>query len=113
MYLGDRAAGATLWFDFTTALNGVPTVLTGTPALSVYKNSVTQSTAGITLTASYDSVVGLNHVVIDTSADGTFYAAGNSFSVVITTGTVGGESVVGHVEGYFTLAVKSGHTGDL
>ena len=102
---GDYAAGATVVFDFTTAVNGLPTALAGTPALSIYKNSVTQSTAGITLTASYDSVTGFNHVVIDTSADGTFYAAGNHFTVMISTGTVGGVSVVGSVVGSFTLGV--------
>ena len=46
----------------------------GTPALSVYKNSTTESTSGITLAVDYDSRTGMHHVVIDTSSDGTFYA---------------------------------------
>jgi hypothetical protein len=107
-WLGNRAAASTVVFNFTTTSFGTPTTLSGTPAISIYKNSVTQSTTGITLTVDYDSVTGLNHVVIDTSADGTFYATGNDFSIVITTGTVGGVSVVGYVVGEFTIPGTSG-----
>lgn len=105
-YLGDFAAGDTIDFMFTTyrPSTGVPFTLGGTPAVSVYKdNSTTQSTAGITLTASFDSVTGLNHVRITTSSDGTFYADGSTFECVITTGTVDGVSVVGSCIGRFTL----------
>ncbi len=105
-YLGDFAAGDTIDFMFTTfrPSTGAPFTLGGTPAVSVYKdNSTTQSTAGITLTASFDSVTGLNHVRITTSSDGTFYADGSSFECVITTGTVDGVSVVGSCIGRFTL----------
>jgi hypothetical protein len=103
-WLGDYAEDfATLNFKFTTAVNGVPTTLSGTPAVSVYKaNNITQSTAGITLTADFDSVTGLNNVLIDLSAD-VFYAVANDYMVVITTGTVGGKSVVGHVVGQFSI----------
>jgi hypothetical protein len=70
----------------------------------VYKDaSTTQSTAGVTLTADFDAVTGLNHVAIDTSADGTFYAVGSFFDVVVTTGTVDSVSAVGVVVGRFTL----------
>ena len=57
----------------------------------------------MTLTADFDGVTGLNHVTIDTSADGSFYAAGSSFQVVITAGTVDSVSVVGQPVGEFTL----------
>lgn len=105
MGLGDYAPGTVIYTNFTTVdSTGAPTVLTGTPAISVYKDdSTTQSTSGVTLTASFDSVTGLNNVKIDTSADGTFYAAGSDFSIVITAGTVGGVSVVGYVVGRFSL----------
>src|SRR5690606_14803950 len=66
-------------------------------------NSNTESTSGITLTASADSRTGANRVVIDTSSDGSFYSAGSDFTVMITTGTVDGNSVVGYVVGRFTL----------
>jgi hypothetical protein len=105
-YLGDFAAGDTIDFMFTTfrPSTGAPFTLGGTPAVSVYKdNSTTQSTAGITLTASFDSVTGLNHVRITTSSDGTFYADGSTFECVITTGTVDSVSVVGSCIGRFTL----------
>jgi hypothetical protein len=104
--LGDFAPSSVVYDKFTTtsASTGAATTLSGTPALSVYKdNSTTQSTSGVTLTADFDSVTGLNHVAVDTSADGTFYSAGSSFDVVITAGTVGGTSAVGYVVASFTL----------
>lgn len=101
------AAGDTVYRKFTTRAfsTGVPTTLGGSPVVSIYKDdSLTQSTTGVTLTADFDNVTGLNHVTIDTSADGTFYANGHHFELVITTGTVGGVSVVGEVVGSFDLA---------
>ncbi len=120
MYLGDLAEDQFLYFTFTTRnSSGVPTTLSGTPVLSVYKdNNTTQSTAGITLTADFDSVTGLNHVAIDLSAD-AFYETGADYSVVITTGTVDSASVVGETVATFsienrfeevTLSAKT-HTG--
>lgn len=105
-YKGDYAAGDTVHFKFTTRRfsSGAPYQLAGTPSLQVYKsNSTTQSTAGITLTVDFDSVTGQNHVAIDTSADGTFYADGNQFDVCVAAGTVDSVSVVGEVVGRFTL----------
>ena len=110
MSLGDFDSSAVIYFKFTTfrPSTGAPFTLAGTPALSVYKdNSTTQSTSGITLTADFDSVTGLNHVAVDTSADGTFYSAGSFFDVVITTGTVDSVSAVGVVVGRFTLRKTS------
>jgi hypothetical protein len=102
--LGDRAVGTTLAFDFNThQADGTPITLAGTPAISVYKNSTTESTTGVTLTVDYDARTGMHHVVLDTSADGTFYATGNDFSVVVTTGTVNSISVVGTVVARFSL----------
>jgi hypothetical protein len=105
VYQGDYLAASTVVFNFNTAsfADGSPVTLGGTPALSVYKNSTTESTAGVTLTVDYDSRTGMHHVAIDTSADGTFYAAGNDFDVIVTTGTVGGTSVVGRKVGSFSL----------
>lgn len=102
--LGDRATGSAIVFDFNThKADGTPITLAGPPAISVYKNSTTESTAGVTLSVDYDSRTGMHHVAIDTSADGTFYATGNDFSVVITTGTVDSISVVGTVVANFSL----------
>lgn len=109
-HLGDFDTSAVIYGKFTTfrPSTGAAFTLGGTPALSVYKdNDVTQSTTGVTLTADFDSVTGLNHFAIDTSADGTFYSAGSFFDIVITTGTVDSVSVVGSVVGSFTLRKNS------
>jgi hypothetical protein len=103
-YLGNYAEDyATLNFKFSThKADGTPIALTD-GAISVYKaNSTTQSTAGITLTADFDSVTGLNNVLVDLSAD-AFYAVGNDYSVVITAGTVDSVSVVGTVLAHFSI----------
>ena len=109
-HLGDFDASTVIYGKFTTyrPSTGAAFTLGGTPALSVYKdNSTTQSTTGVTLTADFDAVTGLNHFAIDTSADGTFYSAGSFFSIVITTGTVDSVSVVGTVVAEFTLRKSS------
>lgn len=105
--LGDYAPATNICGKFPTfrPSTGATFTLAGTPALSVYKDSsTTQSTTGVTLTADFDSVTGLNHFCIDTSADGTFYSAGSNFDIVITTGTVDSVSVTGAVVANFTLS---------
>lgn len=109
-HLGDFDASTVVYGKFTTfrPSTGATFTLGGTPALSVYKdNSTTQSTTGVTLTVDFDSVTGLHHFAIDTSADGTFYSAGSFFSIVITTGTVDSVSVVGSVVAEFTIRKNS------
>jgi hypothetical protein len=109
-HLGDFDLTTVIYGKFTTfrPSTGAAYTLAGTPVLSVYKNnSTTQSTTGVTLTADFDSVTGLNHFAIDTSADGTFYSTGGFFDIVITTGTVDSVSVVGSVVGSFTLRANS------
>jgi hypothetical protein len=101
--LGDRALGSTIDLKFTTSVNGVPTALAGSPAVSVYQGgSTTPITAGVTFTGGYNSTTGLNDVSIVASA-GNGFAAGNDYQVVITTGTLGGVSMVGFVLGEFSL----------
>lgn len=104
MDLGDRTLGDTIRFAFfTTAADGTPTTLSGTPGLSVYKDaSTTQTVAGVSLLTDFDSMTGYNSVSIDTSAD-AFYEAGSDYMVVITTGTVDGVSVVGAVVATFSI----------
>lgn len=109
-HLGDFDTSSVIYGKFTTfrPSTGAAFTLGGTPALSVYKdNSTTQSTTGVTLTVDFDSVTGLHHFAIDTSADGAFYAAGSFFDIVITTGTVDSVSVVGTVVAGFTLRKNS------
>lgn len=100
----DRAPGSTVRVRFNThQLDGTPiTLVTG--AVAVYKHgNTTESTAGVVLTTDYDGRTGYHDVTIDTSADGTFYAGGNDFDVVLTAGTVDGTSVVGVKVGEFSL----------
>lgn len=101
----DITLGDTFRHHFTTRQfsDGVPTVLSGTPVLSVLEeNNVTPITAGVSVSVDMASVVGLNEAtIIATSGNG--YESGKSYSIYISTGTVGGTSVVGEVVGHFTV----------
>lgn len=105
----DRTVGDTFYMFFTTRAfaTGIPTVLAGTPVVSAYEDSsTTQITAGITLGVDHDGVVGLNLLtIVATGANG--YETGKDYSMVITTGTVGGVSVVGEVVGEFSLDLSA------
>lgn len=107
-YIGDFTIGATLDFKFSTVgTTGAPTTLAGTPVISAYVgNSTTQLTAGITLTVDFDGVTGLHNVRVVASV-GNGYAAATDVDLVITTGTVGGTSVVGYVVGSFSIDNRS------
>ena len=101
----DITIGDTFFAAFTTRAfaTGVPTVLAGTPVVSAYEDGgLVQITAGITLGVDHDGVVGLNMLtVVATGANG--YEAGKDYALVITTGTVGGVSVVGEVVAEFSI----------
>lgn len=103
-YHGDILLGDTINFLFNTASStGAPTTLSGSPVVKAYLGtSTTEITGGITLTADFDSVTGLNLVtVVATSANG--YSQHQDVTLVITTGTVSGVSVVGYVIGSFSI----------
>lgn len=107
-YIGDFRLGDTFDTKFCTVnTSGVPTTLAGTPVISAYVgNSVTQITAGITLTVDFDAVTGLHNVrVVATGVNG--YATASNYQLVITTGTVGGSSVVGYVVAEFSIEARS------
>jgi len=94
-YLGDFVAGATVDYMWdTNAVDGSSIDRATNGTLSVYKaNSTTQSTAGITDTEAFDSLTGVHHIRITTASDGTFYAAGNDFMIVLSGATIDGKSV--------------------
>lgn len=104
-FLGDYTLGDTFYFRFTTRRfsTGAPHTLAGTPSLKAYEaGSDTQITAGITLTADFDSVTGLNSVeVVATSGNG--FENGKDYDIVIHAGTVDSVSVAGEVVGRFTI----------
>lgn len=111
-YLGDFVEDfGTLSFKFLTkelrgSTVGNPASLTA-GVISIYKDSgVTQSTAGVTLTVDFDSITGLNNVLIDLSSD-VFYTPGSNYEVVITTGTVDAVSVVGTIISSFSIENRS------
>ena len=99
----------TLNYKFTTRTTaGVPYALEGSPVVSIYKaNSATQITAGITLTVDFDSVTGLNNILVDLSADAA-YVTDAIYHMVITTGTVNGVPVVGEVIETFSIEIAGG-----
>ncbi len=94
---------------FTTRAfaTGIPTVLAGTPVLSVLEeNNATPITAGVSISVDRASVVGLNEAtIVATAANG--YELGKSYSLYISTGTVGGVSVVGEVVENFTVGLSA------
>lgn len=113
----DFPLGQTIDFKFTTRAfaTGIPTTLAGTPVVDIYEdNSLTQITTAETLTVDFDGVTGLNNLrVVATAGNG--FGAGQSYAAVITTGTVGGVSVVGEVVAQFTIerSAALAVTGDL
>jgi len=101
-----------LYFMFSTRAfaSGVPTSLLGTPVLSVLEsNNATPITAGVSVAVDRASVTGLNQAtVVATAANG--YEAGKSYACYISTGTVGGVSVVGEVVAEFTVQASAAFT---
>jgi|694.fasta_scaffold01606_34 hypothetical protein len=93
-YIGDFLAGSVIRIKFNTLSQAlVPTTPAVAMTFAVYKNSVTESTSGISVSADYDGKAGLHMVTIDTSADATFYAVGEDYDVVFTAGTVDGKDL--------------------
>lgn len=107
-YFGDFRLGDTLDIKFTTRqISGAPFTLAGSPVISAYPgNSVTQLTAGITLTVDFDAVTGYNNVRVVASG-GNGYATATNYDLCITTGTVNGVSVVGESIGSFSIENRS------
>mgnify|MGYP001566108251 CR=1 FL=1 len=108
----DIALEETIYMNFTTRAfaTGIPTSLLGTPALSVLEsNNATPITSGVSVQVDRASVTGLNQAtIVATAANG--YEAGKSYGVYISTGTVGGVSVIGEVVGQFTVQAAASFT---
>jgi len=110
--LGDYAAGSTvnIFFSTSNASGGRVGFLTAIELadFDLYKNtSTTQrtSTAGWTLSETFDSQTGIHAIAIDTSdnTDAGFYAAGNDYTLVLTPDeTVDGQTVAA-VLGQFSI----------
>lgn len=101
-WLGDIKVGRTLRWAFDTQVDGLPATLSAI-TVRVYKDAgTTESSAGVSVTADFDSKTGLNLVTVDTSADGAFYSAGSDFDVVLQAGTLGGQTIL-RVLGNFSI----------
>ena len=107
MRLGDIRLGETHDLTFETTVNGVPTTLAGVPAVAAYVDaSVIELTAGLTLTVDLDGRTGLHQVRIVATA-GNGYAANTNVTIVLTAGTVGGDSVAGRIVGALSIEYRS------
>jgi hypothetical protein len=101
-HYGDFPTSAVVYMDFDSfaASTGAPSAVTNFAAgdIQIYKDgSTTQrsSSAGITVTTSFDSNTGLQMVAIDTSdnTDAGFYAAGHEYNVAVADITVDGQTL--------------------
>jgi hypothetical protein len=104
LYLGNFQEDETVDFKFTTPFSGAqPSALSG-GTVSVYQSNstTTEVTTGVTLSADFDGITGLNHVRIVTTD--AFYAVGEDYMVVLTAGTVGGTSFAGTVLAHFSIS---------
>lgn len=107
--MSDYALGSTIYLFFTTRAfaTGVPTTLSGSPALSVLEeNNATPITAGVSVSVDRASVTGLNQATI-VATSGNGFEAGKEYALYISAGTVGGTSVVGEVVGHFLIEKDS------
>lgn len=100
MSLGDFALGSgPIDFKFTTVdSTGLATALASGSIAVFVNNSPAGTIGGVTLTANFGGLTGVNHVRVDPSADGLFYGANSMFQVVGTAGTVAGVSFIGYTE---------------
>lgn len=99
------ALGSTFYHYFGTRRfsTGASFTLAGTPAIHAYEDGgTTQITAGLTLTADFDSVTGLNQVAI-AATTGNGFEAGKHYTLTIGAGTVDSVSVVGQPVGEFII----------
>jgi hypothetical protein len=99
----DFNAGDTVDLTFTSVSSGIPTALLSGVVDVIKDNTTAESTDGVTLVSTFREVVGHNHVRIDTSANGTFYSNGSKFAVILSAGTVDGNSAIGYGLGTFSL----------
>ena len=95
-HLGTFLSGATVayWFN-TQSVDQTPGDISSGALRAFKQGSDTEDDSGLTLTAPYDSVTGLNAVLVDTATDTTFYSGPAEFTVYLSAGTVAGVSVVG------------------
>lgn len=104
MYLGNFLLNSTIDFKFTSRqfATGIPSTI-ASPVVSIFTtNSTVASTAGVTVTTNFASIVGLNHVrILATSTNG--FTSGKDMMAVLTSGSIDGVSVIGEVVRDFSI----------
>lgn len=97
-YVGDYNLSTTFHHRFTTVnASGVPTTLGNTPSAEYYVDGGTTAfTAGLTLTADFNSRTGLNSLAVLCTSSATGITSGINVSVQIAAGTVSAVSLVGY-----------------
>lgn len=106
MSFGDIRLGDTIDVKFSTAVNGVPTALSSGAVSAYVDNGTGEITAGVTLSADFDGLTGLNNVRVVASS-GNGFATGTNVDLVLTGGTVGGSSVTGRQIDSFSIEKRS------
>ena len=108
-YKGDYRLGKTFYHRFTTVnASGLPTTLGNSPTLQYYvEGGTTGFTSGLTLSADFNSVTGLNSVQVIATSSCTGLVTQKNISVVIAAGTVSGVSVVGYPVLEYSLENRS------
>ena len=97
-YVGDYNLSTTFHHRFTTVNgSGLPTTLGNTPSAEYYVDGgATAFTAGLALTADFNSKTGLNSLEVICTSSASGLTSGVNVSVQIAAGTVSGVSVVGY-----------------
>ncbi len=92
--LGNRTEDSIIDFKWgTNGADGEAITRAANGTVSVYKaNDTSQSTAGVTDSEDFDSITGVHHCRIDTSAD-AFYEVGKDYQVVLSAATIDGQVV--------------------
>ena len=100
----DYQVGDTIYKEFSTRAfaTGIPTTLAGVPVVSWSENGGANDATGVTLSVDLNTVTG-NHLLTIVATGSNGFEDGKQYNLKITTGTVGGVSVVGEKVGEFTL----------
>ena len=103
MYLGDYSTGSTVFFAFTTVnSSGVPTAFSSGGVTAYRDASTVANTTGITLTASFAGVTGLNQITVEMAGTSTFYLPGGEYRAVISSGAAS-EILAGYVLAHWSI----------
>jgi len=105
---GDYQLEDTVYLPFSTRAfaTGIPTALVSGEVQIYEDSSITQITAAETLTVSLDGIAGFNMIAVAaTGANG--FGTGQSYTCILSAGTVDSVSVIGEVVAHFTIEMSA------